>query len=84
MGYCIFIVYDSFYYGRVISILLKNTLSVDVVKNRITYSMGDIYLRPMMDVLKSNRGRVSTIFGILPAVTYCAGDAVLSKYESLI
>ena len=36
--------------------------------------MGDVFLRPMMDNLNSKRGPVSTIFGILPAVTLSAGE----------
>jgi hypothetical protein len=45
--------------------------------NRITYSMGDVFLRPMMDKLNSGRGRVATIFGILPAVTLATGKSFL-------
>ncbi len=35
--------------------------------------MGDVFLQPMMDRLNSNRGPVSTIFGILPAITLATG-----------
>jgi len=36
--------------------------------------MGDIYLRPIMEVLQRNRGRVSIIFGSLPAITLITGQ----------
>jgi hypothetical protein len=36
--------------------------------------MSEIYLHPMMEVLQSNRGHVTTIFGILPAVTLSSGE----------
>ena len=45
--------------------------------NRITYSMGDVFLRPMMDNLHRTRGPVSTIFGILPAITLATGKYFL-------
>jgi hypothetical protein len=48
---------------------------------RITYSMGDVFLRPMMDRLESNRGPVSTIFSILPAVTLATGRCALSRFR---
>ena len=35
--------------------------------------MGDVFLSPMMGALNSGRGRVSTIFGILPAITLGTG-----------
>jgi hypothetical protein len=36
--------------------------------------MGDVFLQPMMDRLNSNRGPVSFIFGILPAITLSTGE----------
>jgi hypothetical protein len=36
--------------------------------------MGDVFLRPMMDRLNSSRGPVSTIYGILPAITLATGE----------
>jgi hypothetical protein len=43
--------------------------------------MGDVFLRPMMDRLNSRRGPVSTIFGILPAITLATGRKVFDKEE---
>ncbi len=38
--------------------------------------MGDVFLRPMMDKLDRKRGPVSTIFGILPAITLATGKQI--------
>lgn len=35
--------------------------------------MGEIFLHPMITELKKNRGPVSAIFGILPAITLASG-----------
>jgi hypothetical protein len=45
--------------------------------NRITYSMAQVFLEPMMTKLSSNRASVSAIFSILPAVTLGAGQLLL-------
>jgi hypothetical protein len=52
--------------------------------NRITYSMGDVFLRPMMDRLNSTRGPVSVIFGILPAITLGTGEKVFIQEKTFI
>lgn len=55
-----------------------NLLSVVLFDCRITYSMGDVFLQPMMEQLNKVRGPVSTIFGMLPAVTLATGN---EKFE---
>lgn len=42
--------------------------------NSITYSMGEVFLNPMMVKLDQLRGPVSIIFGMLPAVTLATGE----------
>ena len=49
------------------------SLKNELIGDRITYSMGDVFLRPMIDDLKKSRGSVSTIFGLLPAITLATG-----------
>jgi len=39
--------------------------------------MSNIYLHPMMEVFQSNRGHVSIIFGMLPAITLISGQIFL-------
>ena len=51
---------------------------------RITYSMGDVFLQPMMQQLNKERGPVGTIFGILPAVTLATGKEWREKRLELI
>ncbi|CAF4416237.1 unnamed protein product [Rotaria sp. Silwood2] len=46
---------------------------IHFIMDGITYSMGDLFLRPMMVNLNKTRGSVSTIFGILPAITLVTG-----------
>ena len=57
--------------GFVTSFVLDWKLNLIMI--RITYSMGDVFLRPMMNHLNKSRGPVSTIFGILPAITLGIG-----------
>lgn len=71
MGHCIFISYDTFYYGWVK--LYSSLFKLIYYFNRITYSMGDVFLRPMMENLNTTRGPVSVIFGLLPAITLATG-----------
>ncbi|CAF4859330.1 unnamed protein product [Rotaria sp. Silwood1] len=54
-------------------IIVFASLMIHFIMDGITYSMGDVFLRPMMDNLKKTRGPVSTIFGILPAITLATG-----------
>lgn len=49
---------------------------------RITYSMGDVFLQPMMQRLNKGRGWVSAIFGILPAITLATGKIVSKRIFS--
>ncbi|CAF0824295.1 unnamed protein product [Adineta steineri] len=46
---------------------------IHFVMDGITYSMGQVFLEPMMKQLSLSRASVSAIFGILPAVTLGAG-----------
>ncbi|CAF2772303.1 unnamed protein product [Rotaria sp. Silwood2] len=54
-------------------IIVFASLMIHFIMDGITYSMGDVFLRPMMDNLHKTRGPVSTIFGILPAITLATG-----------
>ncbi|CAF3297914.1 unnamed protein product [Rotaria socialis] len=49
------------------------SFSIHFIMDGITYSMGLVYLEPMRSQLLLGRASVSTIFGILPAVTLGAG-----------
>ena len=62
----------SSWMGKSSSIFIGEKLNF-IRNNRITYSMGEVFLQPMMDRLNSERGPVSTIFGILPAITLATG-----------
>ncbi|UJR13350.1 hypothetical protein I4U23_000368 [Adineta vaga] len=57
-------------------IIVLASFMIHFIMDGITYSMGDIYLQPMMNRLGEGRGKVSTIYGILPAVTLGAGPIV--------
>ncbi|CAF4056501.1 unnamed protein product [Rotaria sordida] len=46
---------------------------IHFVMDGITYSMGQVFLEPMRKELSLDRASVSSIFGILPAVTLGAG-----------
>jgi len=61
---------------------LKSFVMFCFYLNSITYSMGEVFLAPMMSKLDKLRGPVSTIFGMLPAVTLGAGK--FRKYENWI
>ncbi|CAF1525281.1 unnamed protein product, partial [Rotaria sordida] len=54
-------------------IIVFASFMIHFIMDGITYSMGDVFLRPMMDNLNKTRGPVSTIFGILPAITQATG-----------
>ncbi|CAF1212296.1 unnamed protein product [Rotaria sordida] len=54
-------------------IIVFASLMIHFIMDGITYSMGDVFLRPMMENLNKTRGPVSTIFGILPAITLATG-----------
>ncbi|CAF4655322.1 unnamed protein product [Rotaria sp. Silwood1] len=54
-------------------VIVFASLMIHFIMDGITYSMGDVFLRPMMDNLNKTRGPVSTIFGILPAITLATG-----------
>ncbi|CAF4465550.1 unnamed protein product [Rotaria socialis] len=54
-------------------IIVLSSFMIHFIMDGITYSMGDVFLRPMMDNLNKTRGPVSTIFGILPAITLATG-----------
>ncbi|CAF4983061.1 unnamed protein product, partial [Rotaria sp. Silwood1] len=59
--------------GRWGWIIVFASLMIHFIMDGITYSMGDLFLRPMMDNLNKTRGPVSTIFGILPTITLVTG-----------
>lgn len=65
-------VHDSFHHGWVSRGRVRTQRFVG--SSRITYSLGDIYLEPMMHKLKEGRGPVSVIYGIVPAVTLATGE----------
>ncbi|CAF4033332.1 unnamed protein product [Rotaria magnacalcarata] len=54
-------------------IIVFSSFMIHFIMDGITYSMGDVFLHPMMDNLHKARGPVSTIFGILPAITLATG-----------
>ncbi|CAF1213612.1 unnamed protein product [Rotaria magnacalcarata] len=54
-------------------VIVFSSFMIHFIMDGITYSMGDIYLHPMMEVLGCNRGTVSFIFGMLPAITLGSG-----------
>ncbi|CAF3952005.1 unnamed protein product [Rotaria sordida] len=54
-------------------IIVFASLMIHFIMDGITYSLGEVFLRPMMDNLNKTRGPVSTIFGILPAITLATG-----------
>ncbi|CAF3645396.1 unnamed protein product [Rotaria socialis] len=54
-------------------VIVFSSFMIHFIMDGITYSMGDIYLHPMMEVLGRNRGTVSFIFGMLPAITLGSG-----------
>ncbi|CAF1191842.1 unnamed protein product [Rotaria sp. Silwood1] len=54
-------------------IIVFASLMIHFIMDGITYSMGDLFLRPMIENLNKTRGSVSTIFGILPAITLVTG-----------
>ncbi|CAF5047060.1 unnamed protein product, partial [Rotaria sp. Silwood1] len=55
-------------------IIVFASLMIHFIMDGITYSMGDLFLRPMIENLNKPRGSVSTIFGILPAITLVTGE----------
>ncbi|CAF4084754.1 unnamed protein product [Rotaria sp. Silwood2] len=65
-------------------IIVFASLMIHFIMDGITYSMGDVFLRPMMDNLKKTRGPVSTIFGILPAITLATGEEFFSLKMSFL
>ena len=74
MDHCVFIIHDPFHYGRVSNHFSHLFYSFIQKTNRITYSMGQVFLEPMRTELSLTRASVSAIFGILPAVTLGAGQ----------
>ncbi|CAF3800653.1 unnamed protein product [Rotaria sp. Silwood1] len=54
-------------------IIVFASFMLNFIMNGITFSMGDIFLRPLMDNLNKTRGPVSAIFGILSAITLVTG-----------
>ena len=41
--------------------------------------MGDVFLKPMMEKLNKERGPVSTIYSILPAITLASGKTLSER-----
>ncbi|CAF4151245.1 unnamed protein product [Rotaria sp. Silwood2] len=54
-------------------VIVFATFMIHFIIHGITYSMNDLFLRPMMNGLNKNRGSVTTIFGILKAITFATG-----------
>jgi hypothetical protein len=77
MDHCLFIIHDPFHYGRVSKSFSHVFYSFIQKTNRITYSMGQVFLEPMRNELSLARASVSTIFSILPAVTLGAGQLLV-------
>ena len=73
MGHRLRFIHDPFHYGWVSWFWSFYIDRVLFLFNRITYSMGDVFLKPMMENFNSTEQAVSPIFGILPAITYGAG-----------
>ncbi|CAF1585390.1 unnamed protein product, partial [Adineta steineri] len=53
-------------------IIVFSSFMIHFIMDGITYSMGDIYLEPMLSSLKLNRGYVSIIFAFLESITLAA------------
>ncbi|CAF4434536.1 unnamed protein product, partial [Rotaria sp. Silwood2] len=70
---------NSVVYGAVVPdgdwrwIIVFASFMIHFIIHGITYSMGDLFLRPMMHGLNKNRGSVATIFGILKAIMLATG-----------
>ncbi|CAF0817327.1 unnamed protein product [Rotaria sordida] len=54
-------------------IIVFSSFMIHFIMDGITYSMGQVFLEPMRKELSLDRASVSSIFGILPAVTLGAG-----------
>ncbi|CAF4091397.1 unnamed protein product [Adineta steineri] len=54
-------------------VIVFSSFMIHFIMDGITYSMGDIYLEPMLSSLKLNRGYVSIIFAFLESITLAAG-----------
>ncbi|CAF4099066.1 unnamed protein product [Adineta steineri] len=53
-------------------VIVFSSFMIHFIMDGITYSMGDIYLEPMLSSLKLNRGYVSIIFAFLESITLAA------------
>ncbi|CAF3939552.1 unnamed protein product [Rotaria sordida] len=54
-------------------VIVFSSFMIHFIMDGITYAMAEIYLEPMLEKFQLNRGYVSAIFSILPAVTLGAG-----------